>query len=85
MLIGVRMSTDVDVEPVDLPQVEIMQEDHKLFAVMGWNKRYAAVRIPRQFLQMDQEEQRWFLDSQGISKKLLTKVGILGKSRTKTA
>lgn len=60
-----------------LPEMTFMQEDHKLFAVMGHNKRYAIQRIPRQFLHMDEDEQKWFLNSQGIAKKLLKKLGLL--------
>lgn len=60
-----------------LPEMTFMQEDHKLFAVMGHNKKYAIQRIPRQFLHMDEDEQKWFLNSQGIAKKLLKKLGLL--------
>lgn len=66
----------------NLPELTISQSGHRLYAVMGYtnehNKRVVAIeRIPRQFLHMTEEDQRWFLDSQGISKKLLKKLGLL--------
>ncbi len=66
-----------------LPELTISQLDHKIFAVMGYtnpenNKRTIAYeRIPRQFLKMSEEEQKWFLNSQGIAKKLLKKLRLL--------
>jgi len=55
----------------------IMQEEHKLFAVMGYDKKYSAIRIPRQYLHMSDEDQKWFLNSQGIAEKLLKKLGLI--------
>lgn len=60
-----------------LPEITFAQEGHKLFAIMGYNHQFAAHRIPRQFLHMNEEEQKWFLNSQGIAKKLLKKLGLL--------
>ncbi len=67
---------------INLPEITISQLEHKLYAVMGHtdqdNKRTIAIeRIPRQFLHMDEEEQKWFLQSQGITKKLLKKLRLL--------
>jgi len=64
------------------PELTISQDGHKLYAVMGLtnsdNKRTIAIqRIPRQFLHMDEEQQKWFLDSQGIVKKLLKKLRLV--------
>ena len=60
-----------------LPEIMIMQEEHKLFAVMGYDKKYSAIRIPRQYLHMSDEDQKWFLNSQGIAEKLLKKLGLI--------
>lgn len=61
------------------PELTISQDGHKIFAVLGYtnqdNKRTIAVhRLPRQFLRMDEEEQKWFLKSQGIAEKLLKRL-----------
>lgn len=69
------------VEEPSKPELTISQDGHKIFAVMGYtyddNKRKIAIhRLPRQFLQMDEEGQKWFLQSQGVAKKLLKKLGL---------
>ncbi len=66
---------------VEKPELTISQDGHKIYAVMGHtneeNKRTIAIhRLPRQFLHMDDEQQKWFLNSQGVAEKLLKKLGL---------
>lgn len=64
------------------PELTISQDGHRIFAVMGHtneeNKRTIAIeRLPRQFLKWGEEQQKWFLNSEGIAKKLLKKLRLL--------
>ncbi len=85
-----NFSEELESSPIDhRPELTISQDGHKIFAVMGYTnedkKRTIAIeRLPRQFLHWDEEQQKWFLQSEGIAKRLLKKLRLLPETRTRS-
>jgi hypothetical protein len=83
------MEEKPETEKQNKPELTISQDGHKLYAVMGYTdekkfRKVAIERIPRQFLKMSDEDQKWFLNSQGVAKKLLKKLGLLDDRRKRS-